>query len=628
MEEHTAPARALAPLLLVCALSAAACTARPTPAPGCRPWDYAADSTEPPSHCLFFPVGLAMDPLGDVLYASNSNADLSFGGATLVAIDVARHERAVGCFRRYGAGPGRPGDAECGAIDCQDSGKGRLGDSATVEAIEAAESDGRAAGGPRDFDRCYCSYDILDRNVVNCASDRFVLRRQTVKTGNFSGQIRLAAEDPLDWSAAAGKITRRLYLPVRGDPSVTYLDIERPARVDRALAPEPSLRCGAARGPADPVTLCDDAHRIQRTADTVPLDPDHPELGTRPRLELPAEPFSLQVDRGCRLPGYRHARGDRVGEARLCRDNAGNVRSDLYYEHLVSTHLAASELAVLDLQGPGGAPILADVRAGLLPATSGGQRGAYAAAPRVPGDLSQPWYMTSRLSGQISTFRVQSAGPALVPGLLFTIAPFFAGTGQDARDLVFEPGGGRAFLNVQTPPALLTLDTRPDPLTGVPVNQVLSTVDTCPGPARLALARTPRSGAGGRRTVLYIPCYQTGQVMVVDPDGGQLLTAIQVGRGPQTLVLNFGGEADGGHIDPCVDPYVSDAEARRQGVTCAPGMRLRTPQGAAGTTELPPRAYVTSYLEASIAVLDLDPRSLTYHRVVSRIGLPSPKQVQ
>jgi hypothetical protein len=31
-----------------------------------------------------------MDPLGDVLYATNTNADLSFGGATVVAVDVLR----------------------------------------------------------------------------------------------------------------------------------------------------------------------------------------------------------------------------------------------------------------------------------------------------------------------------------------------------------------------------------------------------------------------------------------------------------------------------------------------------------------------------------------------------------
>ena len=624
MPTHIALPRALA--LVALSLASAACTPRQTPAPGCRPWEYAADSTEPPSHCLFFPVGLTMDPLGDVLYASNSNADLSFGGATLVAIDVARYERAVGCYRRHGAaeGAGRRGDGDCGVVDCQDSGLARLGSGGTVEAIDREER----AGAP-DYDRCYCAQDILDGGIVNCASDRFVLRSQTIKTGNFSGQLRLVSEDPIDWNAPGATLTRRLYLPVRGDPSVTYVDIERPGRTTRPAGAELQLtmRCGGPRGSGQPLTSCDEAHRIQRTPDTVPIDPDHPENGDRPRLELPPEPFTLKVDRGCRLPDFRHARGDLQGGQRLCRGPSGEVRSDLYYEYLVSTHLAGSELAILDLQGPGGAPALTDVRGGLLPATAAGQRGAYTASPRVPGDLSQPWYMTSRLSGQISTFRLQSGGPFLVPGVLFTVAGTFAGTGQDVRDLVFEPGGLRAFMNIQTPPSLLTLDTRPDPQTRVPVNQVLNTVDICPGPARITLARPPRGGAGGRRSLVYVPCYQTGQVVVVEPDTAQLVATILMGRGPQTMALNFGGEADGGHIDPCADPFVSDDEARQKGVTCAPGMRVRAPQRS-GTAELPPRAYVTSYLDASIAVIDLDPRSLTYHRVVSRIGLPSPKGVQ
>jgi hypothetical protein len=53
-----------------------------------------------------------MDPLGDVMYAVNANTDSTFGGSTLVAIDVLRHEHAVSCFRKYGRGTSN--DADCG----------------------------------------------------------------------------------------------------------------------------------------------------------------------------------------------------------------------------------------------------------------------------------------------------------------------------------------------------------------------------------------------------------------------------------------------------------------------------------------------------------------------------------
>ena len=80
-----------------------------------------------------------MDPLGDVLYAANTNADLSFGGATVVAIDVLRHARAVECFRRFGSDPGSVGDSSCGTVSCGDAGS-VLGSTATIEETESKEA--------------------------------------------------------------------------------------------------------------------------------------------------------------------------------------------------------------------------------------------------------------------------------------------------------------------------------------------------------------------------------------------------------------------------------------------------------------------------------------------------------
>ncbi|MBP8196799.1 MAG: hypothetical protein KAY55_06475, partial [Deltaproteobacteria bacterium] len=113
-----------------------------------------------------------MDPLGDVLYAANTNADLSFGGATVVAIDVLRHARAVECFRRFGSDPGSVGDSSCGTVSCGDAGS-VLGSTATIEETESKE----AALSQRvaDYDRCYCQRDLDDPNVVSCESQRFVL---------------------------------------------------------------------------------------------------------------------------------------------------------------------------------------------------------------------------------------------------------------------------------------------------------------------------------------------------------------------------------------------------------------------------------------------------------------------
>jgi hypothetical protein len=126
-------------------------------------------------------------------------------------------------------------------------------------------------------------------------------------------------------------------------------------------------------------------------------------------------------------------------------------------------------------------------------------------------------------------------------------------------------------------------------------------------------------------TRLNTTCYLSGQIAEVDADSGELTGTIQIGRGPLDIALNFG--ANNG-IEPCADPYISDGEAKRLGVTCpsAPDLRPRPFGGA--QPQLGPRAYVSTYLDSAIAVVDLDPRSPTYRRTIARIGLPSPKKVE
>jgi hypothetical protein len=632
--------------LLLAGLSA--CTPKVNPAPGCRPWDQQTGSTEPPTHCLFFPSGLAIDPLGDVLYVSNANTDRSFGGGTVAAIDALRHEHAVSCFRQ-------PQRADCApSLRCE-AVTAALGSSPSLQAVLRYEADALARGeikAAADLDRCFCEADLLDPSIVNCDSDRFILHEQTVKTGSFAGQIRLLAEDPADWTAAReGQTLRRgLYLAVREDPSVTFVEVSRPLRLSRAAttSPEVTLRCGPGREAGESITFCDDEHRVQHTPDEVYIDPDDPSQGVRYRYMVPAEPFGLSVDRGCLLPGYTHARGDFARDAQgnllldkpLCRSKAGDVRADLYYQYLVASHLSGADLSSYRLQGSGaqpGLPVLADVRLGLFPVDSLGRRGVYSASPRVQGDLSQPWYATGRQEGRIVTFRLRTSEvdalrtPEIVPGQVLSVLGKFAGFGQDVRELVFTPGGERAYVTVNIPPSVHILDTRPDVLTGVPPNEIIAGVDLLSRPYRMVWTRVPLHvpGQGARlQERLYISNYQDGKITVVEVDGSSLRLAetIVVGRGPFSLVLNHGGEAAGTAVDPCADPYVSETEAAARGVRCPASGALRPRPDP--LTEPAPRGYVVTDVDNAIVVLDLDPRSAAFNRVVSRIGKPSPKQGQ
>jgi hypothetical protein len=227
-------------------------------------------------------------------------------------------------------------------------------------------------------------------------------------------------------------------------------------------------------------------------------------------------------------------------------------------------------------------------------ADNSGRRGAFGLAPMHPHDPSSPWYMTSNLQPIIATFRVAQVG-VVVPALSFSIGGAFA-LGTDVRDIVFEPGGNRAFLTENNPPSLLVLDTRitPDRNPGQPLNQLVDIVDVCQTPSHMGVRRRQVPGATGTsdrvQTDIYVVCFLSNQLMVVDPDAPGVEDTILVGRGPNDVVFNF-GDAD----DPDAPPPPPNRHA-----------------------------YISQYSEMSIGVVDLDPGSPSKNRMVARIGKPLP----
>ena len=349
-----------------------------------------------------------MDPLGDVLYVANANTDSTFGGSTLVSVDLLRHEHAVSCFRRYGRGDG--GDAECGRVSCDQSGWS-LGSEATIEQTEAREAiDGKA---PADYDRCYCQYDLDDPNVVNCESQRFIIADQTVKVGFFPGSMQILAEDPPNWSTlkSGDALRRGLYMAVRGDPSVTFIDVQRPLRPGRLATESPGLNVscgdvGADAGPHEPgqpyvTRACADANRVQRTADEILIDVNNPSAGTQPRLSVPTEPMEIQIDRGCVEKGFRHDRGTFLTDAAQnpshhppCYkdDGMGGVTSGTYYQYLVASHLAHGEISAYDLGKSAISPVTPVMApSGTVAVNSSGPPPCLPSSRRL-----QPWLRRSR----------------------------------------------------------------------------------------------------------------------------------------------------------------------------------------------------------------------------------------
>ncbi len=149
-----------------------------------------AAEVEPPLDQLFFPTAAAISPDEQFLFVASANSQLEYDGGVIDVVDLARADSVIADWTSNGAIP----------------------------------------------DGCYQDTDHLETLV--CDETAFFVAGAGVETGNFATD--LAVQD-------RGNGRARLILPVRGDPSVTWIDWDNGA-----------LDCGTIDG----TKTCDDAHRL------------------------------------------------------------------------------------------------------------------------------------------------------------------------------------------------------------------------------------------------------------------------------------------------------------------------------------------------------------------------------
>lgn len=199
-----------------------------------------SDGLEPPQQAFYFPTGVLVSPGGTALYVVNSDFDLQYNGGTVQALDLA---------------------ALRGLADTITE---QIADGATV--ASACQAAGLARNPQTLLHPGPCS-------PVNTAPHV----KASATIGAFaSGAVLL---NRLDGPGA------RLFIPVRGDPSITYLDvaddrdpsaISSPCGGDAAFC----LSCGAASAEA----RCAAEHRVG----------ENPYLNIR-GVVLPPEPVGIAV---------------------------------------------------------------------------------------------------------------------------------------------------------------------------------------------------------------------------------------------------------------------------------------------------------------------------------------------
>jgi hypothetical protein len=165
---------------------------------------------------------------------------------------------------------------------------------------------------------------------------------------------------------------------------------------------------------------------------------------------------------------------------------------------------------------------------------------------------------------------------SLVPGEQITSSVFLP-SGTDVRDFLLD--GTHAYLlhrnspDVATstdPAALVVLDRLPG-RNGEPANQPSAILEVCSG------ANQMQFHDAGRGNLLYITCFEGGQIYVVDPQAPLVKAVIEAGHGPTSL-----------RFSP-TDPTI---------------------------------AFVVDFADNDVSVIDLEPGSPTEYMVVQRLGFP------
>lgn len=474
--------------------------------------DPSNEGVPPPGDEMFFPSGILLDPRAQPdgqaakwLFVANGNNDLTYSSGTVVAIDLDEF------FAAWTA------------------------DQDTME-VDPYCSDARCVlnVGYDTTAENPCRRLALRPNVVECDERAFI--PSSVRVGDFATLLTSSCEP----DGEGGCDHTRLWLPVRGDPSVTFIDLSAyPA------TGEVKFECDA----PDTIEVVEDRNVVVQL-NRNRCAKSHRLTRQRNDEQFPAidrEPFNMFVSPTFRYGYVAHA--DAATLTIIALDGLRKPNGEL-----------TGEPAIIEA-----APVFQD-SSGLTggfgiaerPCTTDGN------VPSLTNGCTRPLvYSAFRYLQRIARFTVQgvdfadpneAAQKCLAPGedlgtsgklncdprvrsyiqiLPGGLDPSSTTFRAALGDMAFGDDEGNELFVVQTAPgALLKLDTSLGP-DGEPFDTPSAPpIELCEEPTRMKLYRE-----GGQRFAL-ISCFRAAELFIVDLDGFRLAHHLQLGTGPYELEVD------------------------------------------------------------------------------------------
>lgn len=509
----------------------------------------------PPLERLYFPVALALDSSAGHLFVANSDFDLQYNAGTLQSYDLDRLRGAIPTLCAA--------DADCSADAHCDL-------TATAENAGSPSHYCVASSGPNANRPCGALENASDADLViypgRCKYiDPQSLIIESVETGAFATDI-VYRQRPSDAPAGA---PARLFLPVRGDATLHWVDVDDAGHLDCGQGNNDGA-CDADHRRGDDadaentrgLTLPSEPYGIDATADGRALVIAHQTKGT-------ASLFINDWTDGPTLQFLTTGLGDRpIGVAAVPVPKLADVVSQSYQPGFLVTYRTAPEVDLLrffdDGVFDGGSapsrPYLAFADRTLITANSTGDdsRGIV-----VDG--------TARRTAE------DQCGAQFCSGGACTL-DLYTECLQRAASL--QPD---VYVANRTPSSLLVgkLQHADTPTLSNDLPAFYTSVPLTFGPSRVVLGNV-KNAAGELEKRVFAVCFDSRQIFIYDPVRRRTEKVIETGRGPQALAV--------------------DVDERE-------GHAL---------------AYVAHFTDSYIGVISLDQRfPASYGTIIASVGRPS-----